>query len=263
MVASRTVSAQRIAAIGRENASLLISDPGPIAFFFLSPLLIMAIMRPTQALVLGSEGFPHTNGSEQVVPGFTLMFAFFWVPFIGQLFFQEHGWGTWERLLTSSASPADVLIGKVLPGFVIIAVQMTLLFTVASLLLGLTSAGPIASLFVILIPYVLVVLSVTLALVSVCRTFNQIDAGGNVSTMLFATLGGCFVPVAILPSWARAVSPATPTYWATKAARSVILEGKGVSAVLAPAGILLLFALAFAAVAATNFRFTDIKRLEG
>jgi ABC-2 type transport system permease protein len=257
------MSLHRILVIARENAKLLISDPAPVAFFFLTPLLIMSIMRPTQALVLSSEGFTHTNGSEQVVPGFTAMFSFFWVPFIGQLFFQEYGWGTWERLLTTSAKPAEVLIGKILPGFVIVLAQITLLFIISSIILGLTSAGPLLALLIVLLPQALVVISLTLALVSICRTFSQIDAGGNVSTMLFATLGGSFVPVAILPAFARTIAPATPTYWTLKAARNVILLGDGVSSVLVPAAVTLAFAACFTLIAAANFRFTDVKVVQG
>jgi hypothetical protein len=67
--------------IFRQNLRPLLGDPGPIVIFVLTPLLVMAILKPTQELVLAQQGFPHANGAEQVVPGFIVMFVFFWISF--------------------------------------------------------------------------------------------------------------------------------------------------------------------------------------
>jgi ABC-2 type transport system permease protein len=104
-----------------------------------------------------------------------------------------------------------------------------------------------------------VVLTLTLAIVGICHVMVQVDALGNLTTMLFASLGGAFAPVALLPGWAQDLAPAVPSYWANKAAHEVILEGEGASAVLPSAGVLLLFALAFAVLAMASFRFAQPK----
>jgi ABC-2 type transport system permease protein len=249
-------------AVFRHNARLLLGDPGPIVLFLLIPLLTMAVMRPTSKEILVAQGFEGANGAEQVVPGFAVMFAFFWISFIGRNFLVEHGWGTWERLHTTPAGAAKIMIGKLLPAFVIISVQFTLLFAVGTLVLGMDSEGPLLALVIVVLPLIMSVLALTVALVAVCRTLAQIDAIGNLATLVFACVGGSLTPLSVLPQWAQDIAPATPAYWVLKAARSVILEGDGVSAVLAPAGVLLAFTAVFAVIAMLRFRIGEVKSVE-
>ena len=249
------MNVSRSLVVFRHNVRLLLGDPGPVVVFILTPLLVMAILRPTQEIVLAQRGFPDTNGSEQVVPGFTVMFAFFWVTFVGRTFFVEHGWGTWDRLQTTAATASEILFGKILPAVVVIVLQMVILFALGTLVFDLNSQGPMLALLIVALPLVACVLTMTLALVALCRTFTQVDAVGNLSTMVFASLGGSLAPISVLPGAAQAVAPATPSYWVVKAADAVILRGEGVSSTLGPAAVLLLFAVAFAIVAIVNFRF--------
>lgn len=253
------MSLTRSLVVFRHNVRLLLGDPGPVVVFILTPLLVMAILKPTADAALAQGGFPDANGSEHVVPAFAVMFAFFWISFVGRIFFAEHGWGTWERLQATGASQADILTGKLMPAFVIIAAQSTILFIVGALLFDLDSEGPIMALALVGIPLILCVLSLTLALVALCATFTQIDAAGNLLTMIFASLGGALTPLFILPQWAQDIAPATPSYWALKAARGVILEGDGLSAVAGPAAVLLLFASGFSLLAVSRFRFNEAK----
>jgi ABC-2 type transport system permease protein len=249
-------------AVFRHNVRLLLGDPGPIVIFILTPLLVMAILKPTQEVLLQAEGFSNANGSEQVVPGFTVMFVFFWLTFVGRNFFQEHGWGTWERLQVSPAGQVQVLIGKLLPAFVVIAVQILILFVAGALIFDMDSAGPILALLVVGVPLVACVLALTLALFSLARTLAQHEAASNLLMIVYAALGGALTPVSVLPDAAQEVAPATPSYWALEACREVILEGEGLSAMWAPAGALTLFTLSFAVVAFAAFRFTESKAIE-
>ena len=252
----------RTLAVFRQNVRLLLGDPGPVAVFILTPLMVMAILRPTSETLLVQEGFTNANGSEQVVPGFAVMFAFFWISFVGRNFLAEHGWGTWQRLLTTTGGAAAIMVGKLLPALVIIAVQSTVLFLAGALIFGLESEGPIAALIPVALALIACVLSLTMALVALCRTFAQVDAFGNLLTMVFAALGGSLTPVTALPDAAQEVAPATPSYWALKAAREVILEGEGVSAVWAPVGVLLAFTVGFTLITMARFRIGEVKSIE-
>lgn len=227
--------------------------------FFFTPMLVMAIMRPTFQRVLESEGFHNVNGSEQVVPGFIAFFTFFWIVFIGRTFFDEHSWGTWQRLQTSEASPAEILVGKVAPAFLVILFQVILLFVIGSLVFDLDSAAPVLPLLLIAVPLAGCVTSLTVLLVGVLRQMVQLDAVGNLLVMVFASLGGGLAPVPQLPGWAQTIAPVVPTYWVTKAARNVILEGKGLSSVVVPAVLLCGYTAVFTAVAFKTFNFSAQK----
>lgn len=253
----------RSLAIFRHNARLLLLDPGPVFVFFLTPVMVMAIMKPSLKFILANEDggryAAFVNGSEHAVPAFVAMFAFFWIGFVGRNFISEHGWGTWERLRASFASPAEVMIGKVLPAFVLITAQVVILFAIGAFLFDMDSQGPVLSLAVIVIPLVTCVLGLCLVLVGICRTLTEIDAIGNMFTMLFAAIGGCLIPQSTLPELAQDIAPATPTYWAVKASHEVILEGDGLSATLPAAGALLGFTLLFGVIAFFTFKFGEVK----
>jgi ABC-2 type transport system permease protein len=182
--------------------------------------------------------------------------------FIGRSSFAEHGWGTWERLLATPASKAEILLGKVLPAFVIILVQVVVLFGPSTILFDMNSKGPLIVLLIPGVALIATVLTLTVALVAFCRTLTQIDALANALTMVFACVGGSLATLAALPNWVETIGPAVPSYWATTAADDIILEGKGISAVWVPTLVLLGFAVLFAGLAATRFSFGQTKAIE-
>ena len=46
------------------------------------------------------------------------------------------------------------------------------------------------------------------------------------------------MPFNLLPAWARAIAPVTPTYWAMRGMRSVVLDGQGIGGVALPCAAL-------------------------
>lgn len=255
------MSLESVRVIFRHNARLLLGDPSPVVVFILTPLLVMAVLRPTQRIVLMSQGYVHVNGAEQVVPGLTVMFAFFWLAFVGRTFFAEHAWGTWERLQSSPASTADVLVGKLAPAFAVVGAQMLILFALAGVIFDLDSRGQILDLLIVAVPLVTCVLALMLALVALCRTMTQLDAASSLLMMTFAALGGSLVTIKALPDWVQKIAPITPNYWANKAAQNIVLKGKGIGAVLPSAGMLLAFTVVFSVVVVARFRMTDQKAI--
>jgi ABC-2 type transport system permease protein len=254
------MSRSRLLVISRHQTKLLLSNPGALVIFVIIPLLTMVIMKTTQKSALLAGGYRHVNGAEQAVPGFTAMFAFFWLVFVGRTFFAEHAWGTWDRLQTM-ASTTEVILGKLLPSFVVITVQMVLLFVIGDLALGMSSKGSIATLVILAPTLAICVLALTFALVSVCRTMNQLDASSNLLMLVFASLGGALALTTALPQWAQTIAPAIPTHWVMQATTDVILKGEGLGSVLGPAAVLLAFAAGFAVLAALRFRPTDQKQI--
>ena len=114
-----------------------------------------------------------------------------------------------------------------------------------------------------LVPLVLV-FSISLVLLGVavtaiCRTAQQANSFAYVGMVLFGAIGGALVPYNVLPHWARLVAPATPTYWAMRGFRSVILDGRGLGAMAAPTGALAAMTVLFAIVSLRRLRFDETK----
>lgn len=69
---------------------------------------------------------------------------------------------------------------------------------------------------------------------AISRTAQQLNAIGSLGGFVFAALGGSLVPTAVMPAWAQHMGPATPTDWAMRGFRSVIIGGGGMGDVLSP-----------------------------
>jgi ABC-2 type transport system permease protein len=242
------MSRQRSLALARHEGRMLRRDPFPIAVLVVMPLVIIAFFRPALALALFSEGFVHANGSEQAVPGIAVTFSFFIVGFVGLAFFRDRGWNTWDRL-RGAASVNEIVAGKLLPIGATALAQLGVLFGAGFLVFGFRITGSPAALILLCVALPICPIAFGVALVAVARTLQQVNVVANVGTVVLAGLGGALVPLALLPSWAAAIAPLTPTYWAMRGLRSVVLERGGVGSVLLPIGVLLLFAVTSVVVA--------------
>lgn len=246
-------------AIVRHEMKALVDDPGSLVFLLIMPLLMMGLMKPLFGLSLEAEGFPGANGAEQAVPGMAAMFATFTGSFAGFTFFREHGWHTWDRLRASQATTPDIMFGKLAPTLIISILQMLTLFVLGVVLFDLRVAGAWAGLVLIIVTFSLAMLSFGMAVTSLSRTSLQLNTYVNLAGIVFAGVGGALVPLAVLPEWVQSVARFVPTFWAMEGFLDVILEGGGVSDVLAPAAALLGFTAVFTALAATRFRFEESK----
>ncbi|HUG86643.1 MAG TPA: ABC transporter permease [Euzebya sp.] len=246
-------------ALLRHNLLLARRDAAPLVVMVAMPLVLMAFLQPALRLSLQAEGYDQASGAEQTVPGMAVMFVLYMVGVVGFRIFEEHGWGTWNRLRASPAGAAAVLVGKIAPSFLVLTAQLTVLFGAGVVLYGLRIAGSVIALLLVGLAFAGMVLALGVLLAAVARTAQQLNVLSNIGTTVLAGIGGAIVPLGTLPEWAQSLAPATPSYWAMLGFRTVILEGGHVGDVIPPVVVLLVFAGVFAALAATRFRFDDTK----
>jgi len=140
-----------------------------------------------------------------------------------------------------------------------LGLQLSVLFGIGGLAFGLDVRGSYVALVLVAAALAICLVSLGFLLLAICRTVMQLNAVTNLGTMLLAGLGGAIAPITALPDWARTIAPATPSYWAMRGFRSVILEAGGVDAVVLPVVVLLAFTVAFAAIAGARFRVEETK----
>jgi ABC-2 type transport system permease protein len=247
------------AAIMRHEVRIMIKDPSTMLFVLFMPLAMTALMKPLYQSAMAQQGVAGATGAEQAVPGMAVAFAAFGVGYSGFAFFREHGWGTWERLRASAATSADIMVGKIVPMFGLMLLQMGGLMVLGVPLFGFTVAGSVVGIAAIVIGVTLAFTAFGMTVTAVSRTSQQLNALGSLGGMVFAILGGAFVPLTLMPGWAQAIAPITPTYWAMRGFRSVTLERGGLETVLLPVAVLLAMALVFTMIAAAKFRFEETR----
>jgi ABC-2 type transport system permease protein len=249
------MSMRRAYAIAKNDFELLIQDPVSVIILVVMPLIVMAFTKPTYAAVLKQHGYPTANGAEQAVPGMALLFIFFMVTFAGLAFFRDHIWNTWDRIRALPVRHSEIMLGKVIPSFVFICLQELIVFVIGHVFFGLHIRGSVSALVAVDLAFAVWLVTFILVTVAYCKTFQQVLAVSNLGAILFAGVGGVLTPLASLPGWAKAISPATPDYWAMTGFNSVLLNGKGLGAVTGPVAVLLGSAVVLTALAAVRFRF--------
>jgi len=247
--------------IFRNEAKLVWDTKELVVVLILMPLGIISMLKTTMEASLLASGATGVNGAEQVVPGQALLFGFFLVSFIGLTFFREHGWGTWDGLRTSRATRSDILIGKTLPWSIVGLVQLVALFALGMIVFDLQvpDASGLLGVMLVAVTWMIFVSAFSVAMVALFNSIQMVSAISNLGAMVFSALGGAIVPAAQLPGWARAIGPAIPTHWAMEGFNAVFIDDKGVSGVLVPCAILLVFAAAFSAIAHNRFKFDAAK----
>jgi ABC-2 type transport system permease protein len=223
------------------------------------PLLLMAFLKPMFALALTTHGYPRSNGADQVVPGEAVINGFYIVGMTSFAFFVEYGWNTWDRLRASNATSPEIITGKALPFLAVSASQFLIIFAIGVPLFHLHSRGPLIALVPLVVAFAICLVTLGVTITSLCHTIQQVSAFAFGGLVLFGALGGALVPLEVLPGWARAIAPATPTYWVMRGFGSVILDGHSFRAILLPCLILAGMSLTFAAISLRQFRFTDAK----
>jgi ABC-2 type transport system permease protein len=250
----------RSGALFRHNVRLLLADPSPIVLTTVMPVAMMAFLRGTGAAVLRQQGYSGASGAEVVVPGMAVLFAFFGVSYIAMGFFSEHHWGTWDRLRASAARPIEVVLGKILPGALLEAIQLVVLFVAGAVLFGFRIRGSVGGVAIMIAVSILFLVAMSMLFTALFTTVNQLSAVVNLAAMVLGGLGGALAPIETLPSWARAIAPVSPAYWMLDGFRNVVLEPGGWTSTLGPAAVTLAFAVGTGVIAATRFRLTHEKR---
>jgi ABC-2 type transport system permease protein len=253
------MSRRRLGTILAHELRLISRDPMPVMILIAFPIITMAFIKPAFGAALQQSGYPHASGAEQVVPGQAVMNAFFVVSLTTFAFFSEHAFRTWDRVRASAATSPEIVAGKAIPRVAIVITQLCFLLVVGVVLFDLHIAGNALALLPLIVAFSLSLVLLGVAVTAVCHSAQQANAFAYGGLVLFGAIGGAMVPLSVLPGWAKALAPLTPTYWAMRGFRSVILDGQGMGAMAAPIAALSAMSLVFAGVALRKLRFDAAK----
>jgi ABC-2 type transport system permease protein len=222
-----------------------------------APLVALSAKWPDQV----TQGRDDFDPSSFGVAGFAIMFAFITAQNTARSIFDEKKEGTFRRLLAAPMGKWELLLGKMLPNFVIAVLQVAVIFAVSMILLPLIgierpSLGN-SPLGLVLITIVVAFCSTSLGilLAALCRTESQI--GGVSSLVLWGAgmVGGAFIPAFVLGDFLNTIGKVVPHYWANQAFNDLMLRGQGMAEVLPELGILAGFTAVFFVVGLLRFKF--------
>lgn len=226
----------------RHNTMVLLREPGPLVGRIVMPVVLLMALRP-----LYQEAQGPTAGTAQAVVGPLVMFSLLAMSIVGTSILSERTWRTWERLRSTPVHPLELMVGKAVPVFGVLAVQQTVVLGFGVVVFGMPVAAP-ALLLTACAAWGLALLGLGAAIGVLVRSHGQLSAVYDIGAFVLTTLGGALVPLAVLPAWVRDISPVSPGYWASDALRHA--AAGDTARTFAGVGVLLAVAAVAGAVAA-------------
>ena len=198
-----------------------------------------------------SESLPSLM--EFLVPGYTLMFAFFLVSQLATTIVEERAEGTLRRLLSTPASKAAILAGKFLPYAVVASLQILFVFFVSSLFFDFSLGSSPLALAAVILPTAAVIAALGILIAALARTTGQSSGLTILIVLILAIASGAMSPNIAIPG----LQWLTPHFWAIRGFQNIITRQMGLSGALLPAAVLTGMALLFFGLAVWRFRFED------
>ncbi len=188
------------------------------------------------------------NAVQHNVPAWILFGMFLiCIPIAGNII-KERGEGCMARLKTIPVNYLQIMIGKVVVFVGICLVQAFLMILVGMYIMPLLNlpqlqvGGNILALFTVSLASAFAASGYGILLGSASSTHIQASAFGAVSTVIFAAIGGAWVPVIVMPAVMQKISAFSPMNWGIHGYYEVFLRSANTWQVLPDVVKLMLFA---------------------
>lgn len=152
-----------------------------------------------------------------LVPSYTVTFAFFLVLTVGWLFVAERRHGTMVRLRAAPITRGQILLGKLLPCFVVSALQGFVLLLFGKLLFGMSFGAEPWLIVPVVLSTSFAAVGLAMFVAGLARTETQVAVYGTLLVLVLAGLSGSMMPRELMPEWMRGISYITPHAWALDA----------------------------------------------
>ncbi len=200
---------------------------------------------------------PEAVTQYNVVPGLIgVILTMTMVLMTGLAITREQERGTMENLLSTPATPLEVMTGKIVPYIVIGLVQVTIVLALARLFFHVPMLGSLAVLYVAVFLFIAANLTLGLMFSSIAR--NQLQAMQMTFFFFLPSmlLSGFMFPFRGMPGWAQAVGEVLPLTHFLRIVRGVLLKGNGVVEALPEAWPIIAFMTVVLLIGLRTFRST-------
>ena len=162
--------------------------------------------------------------------------------------------GTIEQLLMTPAESSEIIIAKVLPIFLLLAVDIGLALGVARLVFGVPVRGSLLLFFLAASLCVLCGIGLGMMIATFTRTQQQAQLMGFFTNPPLAILSGATTPIEAMPGWLQPITALNPVKHFAIISRGILLKGSGVDVLYPQLLALAAIALVMVSVSARRFR---------
>ena len=192
---------------------------------------------------------------KQNVPGYAVMFALFTILSGGGALLREKETGTFRRLLMAPVTRTSILIGKLLPTFITVLLQMTVFFAFGHLVFGMELGQSLGGLALVGAAVAMAATSMSILMATFVKTESQLSGVSLLVVLAMSSLGGSWWPLEIVPDFMRTLAHLiTINAWAMDGFKDILWYGRGVVDVLPEVGVLVLISLVAFGVGLARFK---------
>jgi len=166
---------------------------------------------------------------------------------------REREIGTLEQIMVTPIRPAEFILGKTIPFFLIGLIDVALIATLGTLWFGVPCRGSLEVLFAGTVVFLLCQLGVGLLVSTISSTQQQALITAFFFIMPAITFSGFGFPISTMPDWLQTLTYLNPLRYFLVVVRGVYLKGTGLE-ILWPQ-LMGMAMLALAALTLSIFRF--------
>ena len=162
---------------------------------------------------------------------------------------REREQGTFDQLLVTPLSPAQILVGKAVPAVLVGLLQASVILVIIRFWFDIPMAGSVAVLYVGLLVFTLAAVGLGLSISALSLTMQQAMLYTFLLIMPLMLLSGMITPVRNMPEVLQLATYANPLRFGVLIAREVYLEGAGLADIapaLVPLGVMVALTLPLA-----------------
>ena len=167
---------------------------------------------------------------------------------------RERELGTFDQLMVSPLRTWEILLGKMMPPFIVGLFNSSLFLIVIPLIYGVPFRGSIAMFYVALVFFLFSVIGLGMAISAVAQTQQQGFLGMFLVTVPTILLSGFASPVENMPIWLQWIAQVDPLKHFLVVSEGLFLKGMTAADVMANVWPLMLIALATLSFATWQFR---------
>jgi ABC-2 type transport system permease protein len=168
---------------------------------------------------------PNLESQWFILPGLVAVLSMMMAMLVSALTLaRERELGTFEQLLVTPLRPAEILVGKALPGMIVGLIDANIVIAAALLWFRVPFLGSMTLLQGMLVVYMLAGVAIGLVISSIARTQQQAMLGVFVLASPMVVLSGYAAPVENMPAVVAFIGLADPVRWMLVITRGLFLQ---------------------------------------
>ena len=189
----------------------------------------------------------NPNSTQHNVPAWTIFAMFFMVVSLGSNIVKERINGSFLRLKTMPTNYIHLLSAKMIVYILVAVLQFALIFSIGIIVFPLINLPKLIlpSAFFAFIAMMLIsslaAVSYAITIGALSKTQEQSNGIGAISVIIFAALGGIWVPTFVMPEYLKVISNFSPMHWCLEGFYILFLKGGSWSQLFPVIGFLVIF----------------------